>query len=121
MMSLSTQMQETNVHVAKMTAAIGRCANAMDRAQGQDEIVKAVGLLASATIILADDTSRMTTACGQMTAALDHLTEAVEAQTSTFQTVFQGATLTQQELSRQLHWQGTQFRSLRSLPVHGWH
>ncbi len=36
----AAQFQETNVHVAKMTAAIGRCANAIDRAQWQDEIVK---------------------------------------------------------------------------------
>lgn len=52
--------------------------------------------------ILAEDTSRMTAACDQVTAALDRLKKAV----------LPGVTLTQQELSRQLHWEGTQFYSL---------
>ncbi len=54
----------------------------------------------------------MTTTCGEITAALDHRTEAVEAQTST--SLFQGTTLTQQVLSRQLHWPGTQFASVHN-------
>ena len=111
---IGLQLQETNVNMANMTAAVGKCANSMASNNIAEHTLEACNKLTVTSDKLEGAVEKLNSTCTRLANSVDQLTEAIQAQAGAQRTLVHGLIQSQQDVANQMNWQGSQFRAVHS-------
>ena len=111
---IGLQLQETNVNMANMTAAVGKCANSMASNNIAEHTLEACNRLTVRGGKLQGAVEKLNSACTRLANSVDQLTKAIHPQAGARRTLVHGLIQLKQDVANQMNCQGSQFRDVRS-------